>query len=272
MRIVWILAALLVVVYAGYCAALYFMQGRLVFPGKETDTAQVAEFRRYYKTFEDFSVPVPGATLRGYALWRTPEKGPGRALIYYGGNAEEAGAFFLWSPQNLPDWSIIAVDYRGYGGSDGTATEELAVKDALAVYDAVRARLGPNARIALMGRSLGSGIALRTAVSRDAAALVLVTPYDSLANVGADNYPIVPVKLLMRQRFDVTEEAPRVTAPTLFIVADKDGLVRPERAEALAKIWKGPKEYRVLPGGHNSVIEGELYWPTAAGFLNREVR
>ncbi len=272
MRIIWALAGLFVLAYGGYCAALYFRQGALVFPGKETDQAQVEQFRRYYKSFEDVTVTVPGATLRGYALWRAPGKGPEKALIYYGGNAEEAGAFFLWSPQALPGWSIVSVDYRGYGASDGTSTEELAVKDALAVYDAVRERLGPAARIAVMGRSLGSGIALRVAAGRDAAALVLVTPYDSLANVGADNYPFVPVKLLMRQRFDVTEDAPRVTAPTLFIVADKDSLVRPERAEVLAALWKGEKEYRVLPGGHNGVIEGELYWPTISGFLNREVR
>ncbi len=55
-------------------------------------------------------------------------------------------------------------------------------------------------------------------------------------------------------------------------MADKDSLVRPERAEVLAALWKGEKEYRVLPGGHNGVIEGELYWPTISGFLNREVR
>jgi uncharacterized protein len=268
MRFAVTMAVVALCAYLGYCAALFFMQTRIIFPGRRTDAAQITALRNYYKELSDFEVKTPDAVLKGYVLSR-PESGNARALLYFGGNAEEAGGIFLWAPQALPDWTIVSVNYRGYGENDGEPSMEALLRDAPEVYDALKAKLGPGARIAVMGRSIGTAPALRVAAVRDPAGLILVTPFDNLATVAADHYPFAPVSLLMRHTYDALPDAARVTAPTLILVAAADSLTRPDRAEALAEAWKGPKEYRVLPGGHNSVSDGELYWEVIKDFLGR---
>ncbi len=269
MRIAITMAAVALCAYLGYCAALYFMQTRMIFPGGRTDADQIAALREYYKGLEDFEVNASGGVLKGYLLPRTGAGNPGRALLYFGGNAEEAGGIFLWAPQALPDWTIASVNYPGFGESDGEPSMEAILRDAPAVYDALKAKLHPGARIAIMGRSIGTAPAIRTAADRDPAALILVTPFDSLAKVASDSHPLAPVSLLMRHAYDALPDAAKVTAPTLFLVAAADSLTRPARAEALAEAWQGPKEYRVLPGGHNSLSDGELYWEVIKDFLRR---
>jgi len=269
MRLAVTLAAVALCAYLSYCAALFFMQSRIIFPGRKADQTQVAALRGYYKGFEDFEVKTPDATLRGYLLQRPGTGDVSRALLYFGGNAEEAGGIFVWAPQALPDWTIVSVNYRGYGESEGRPSMEAILRDAPEVYDALKQRLGPGARIAVMGRSIGAGAAVRVAAGRDPAALVLVTPFDDLAAVAADHHPLVPVRLLMRQAYDALPDGALVTAPTLFLVAADDDLTSPARAEALAGAWKAPKKYRLLPGGHNSVSDGPQYWAVIKDFLGR---
>lgn len=269
MRLAVTLAAVAIGAYLCYCAALYFLQTRMLFPGRRADAEQITALRGYYKNFEDVEVNASGVILKGYMLRRAEAGKANRALLYFGGNAEEAGGIFLWAPQALPDWTIASINYPGFGESGGEPSMEAILRAAPAVYDAIRAKLGPGIRIAVMGRSIGAAPAIRVGADRDPAALVLVTPFDDLAKVAADIYPFAPVSLLMRHAYDALPDAAKVTAPTLFLVAAADSLTRPARAEALAEAWKGPKEYRVLPGGHNSVSDGELYWEVIKDFLGR---
>jgi uncharacterized protein len=142
--------------------------------------------------------------------------------------------------------------YRGYGGSAGTPSEAALVADALMLFDRVHA---DHPRITVVGRSLGSGVAVQLAAARPVAQLVLVTPYASLLELGVAQFPFLPVRWLMRDRFESARHAPRVTAPTRLVVAEHDEVIPRRSSEALHQSFRdGVATLRVLAGtGHNTV-------------------
>ena len=118
----------------------------MVFPRRPVTAERVAEIHKYYKELESFDVKTAdGVTLRGYFLPRVQGGRPAPAVLYFAGNAEEQSGFFLWSPSELPTYSLVGVDYRGYGASEGEPSETALKADALAVYDALAAKIGPDA-------------------------------------------------------------------------------------------------------------------------------
>ena len=269
MKIVAVVAVAAMLAYLGYCVVLYLAQDSMVFPGRRADPARVEEIKRYYPGLEPFAVAgADGTPLAGYYLPRQRDGRLRPAVLYFAGNAEEQTGFFLWSPNELRNYTVAGVDYRGYGGSGGKPSEAALKADALAVYDALAEKLGPGGRIVVMGRSLGSGLAASVAANRPVAGVILVTPYDSLAAVGQASHPLVPVRLLMKHPFDVAPDAARVTAPALFLVAGDDTLIPPVRAERLAAQWPGPKTYEVIVhAGHNNILDKPAYWKLIREFL-----
>jgi len=270
MKLVGMICVALGLAYCAYLAMLYIGQDRMVFPRRPVTAERVAEIHKYYKELESFDVKTAdGVTLRGYFLPRVQGGRPAPAVLYFAGNAEEQSGFFLWSPSELPTYSLVGVDYRGYGASEGEPSETALKADALAVYDALAAKIGPDARIAVMGRSLGTALAAHVAAHRNVAGVILVTPYDSLAAVGQDSHPLVPVRLLMKHPFDVAPDAARVTAPTLMLVAGADQLVPPRHAARLAAVWPGPKDVQTVVGAsHGSISDSPMYWTLIRDFLN----
>jgi pimeloyl-ACP methyl ester carboxylesterase len=122
-------------------------------------------------------------------------------------------------------------------------------------------------KIVVIGRSLGSGVAVWVASQRPVARLVLVTPFDSLADAAAAQYPFVPVRWLLRDKFESWRYAPQVTAPTRIIVAEDDELVPRSSSDRLRTRFKeGIVSYVVVPGvGHNTIQDGPGYWDLLKG-------
>jgi pimeloyl-ACP methyl ester carboxylesterase len=271
MKIVAILFLALALGYSGYLAALYLGQDGMVFPTRPTDPARAEQIKKYYKNIQSFAVnAADGPVLRGFFLPRWREGRPAPAVLYFCGNSEEQSNFFLWSPGELAPYSVAGVDYRGYGDSQGKPTETALRADALAVYDALAAKLGPDVPIVVMGRSLGSGLAAHVAAKRAVAGVILVTPYDSLAAVGREAHPFAPVGWLLRHPFDVAPDAARVKAPTLMLVAGADTLIPPSHALRLAAMWAAPKDVQTVEGAsHNSILDSPMYWKLIRGFLDR---
>lgn len=269
MKIFVIVFTALGLAYCGYLAMLYMGQDSMVFPGRPVDPVREAEIRRYFPRLENFSVTAAdGATLRGYSLPRTINGQPAPAVLYFCGNAEEQTGFFLWSPNELQPYAVAGVDYRGYGRSDGVPTEAALKSDALAAYDGLAAKLGEHPRIVVMGRSLGTALAAYVAARRPVAGIILVTPFSSLAAVGQESHPFVPVRLLLKNPFDVVPDAAKVTAPALFLVAGADRYVPPHHADRLAASWPGPKEVRVIEGtGHGNIVDAPEYWKYVREFV-----
>ena len=269
MKILAIVLSALGFAYCAYLVMLYIGQDGMVFPGRPANPAREQEIRRYYPRLEPLDVTAAdGVRLRGYYLPRERDGKPAPAVLYFCGNAEEQTGFFLWSPNELRPYGVAGVDYRGYGRSDGKASEKALKADALAVYDALAARLGDDPRIVVMGRSLGTALAAWVAARRPVAGVVLVTPFDSLAAVGQQAHPLVPVRLLLKYPFDVLPDAANVKAPTLFLIASADTLVPPVHAERLAAAWKAPKEVRVIEGAtHGNIVDTPEYWTFVRDFV-----
>jgi hypothetical protein len=199
-------------------------------------------------------------------VWVVARQG-GRALLYFGGNAEDVAGNVELFAEAFPDRSLYLVNYRGYGGSSGRPAEAGLVADALAVFDYVHAR---HPDVAVIGRSLGSGVAVQLAAVRPVERLVLVTAYDSLVNVARGYFRWLPVDLLMRDRYESARRAPQVSAPVLVVIAGEDEIIPRARSEALASAF-APEQARevVVPGaGHNTLDLSPRYLQSVAAFLS----
>jgi len=198
-------------------------------------------------------------------VWVVPRPGP-RAMIYFGGNADDAAGHVDAFADALPDHSLYLVNYRGYGGSAGRPSEAALVADAVAVFDHVRKT---HSEIAVVGRSLGSGVAVRLALERPVARLVLVTPFDSLVNLARTYFGWLPVGLLLRDRYESARHASTVTAPVLVVIAGDDEIIPRERSVALASAFRREQvQVVVVPGvGHNTLDLSPQYLGSVRSFL-----
>lgn len=190
-----------------------------------------------------------GETLRGWAA------NPGRdhAIIYFGGNAERLEHSISDYRDLFIHHTIYFVNYRGYGESTGTPTEEGLYADAEAVYEHV---ISHHENVTVIGRSLGTGVATHLAASRPVHALILVTPFDSMVNVAKAMYPIFPIGLLMKDRYDSAGRAEGITAPTLIIIAENDEVIPRESTDRLIQAFDPSTiHWAVIPGTTHNDIE-----------------
>lgn len=210
-------AAIAVIVYGVLCASLYLSQDRLLyFPTPESVHPQARDLR----------FKCDGATVK---VWELHPNAPG-ALIYFGGNGDDVGAYIPDFDAAFPDRAIYLVNYRGYGGSTGSPAERALIADAEIAYDWIAAR---HNRITVIGRSLGTGIAIALASSRPVERLVLTTPYDSIANVAAERFAWFPVRWMIKDPYDSLSRIGKVRAPVLVLVAEHDEVIPRARSDAL---------------------------------------
>jgi hypothetical protein len=240
MRALLTIAQGLAIGYVTLCAWLFLTQrSQIYFPVPETALPGVQSIR----------LPSGDALLK---LWVVKRPGP-RALLYFGGNAEDVSASLPSFVSAFPDHSLYLVNYRGYGGSTGKPSESALFADAAVTYDHVR---GAHSAISVMGRSLGSGVAVRLASQREIRQLVLVTPYDSLVNVARDHYPVFPVTLLMRDRYDAAILAPEIRAPVLAVVAGDDEIIPRARSQALIDAFPPAQvQLKVVEGATHNTLD-----------------
>lgn len=252
MSITWILK-ITALVYVGFGAFLYVAQRSLMyFPVPENDASDVvAEY-----------LDTGAVTVKVWVV----SPGKENAVIYFGGNAEDVYHNADDFRRHLPDRSVYLVNYRGYGGSGGSPTEQALYADALAVRDRLQER---HEHIAVIGRSLGSGVATYLASHRPVERLVLATPHDSAAAVAQLMYPVYPVRWMLKDRYESVSHAPRITAPTLLLVAEHDKIISPSHSHALAAVFKaGVADTVVIAGaGHNGISGYGEYWRAIREFF-----
>jgi len=119
------------------------------------------------------------------------------------------------------DHSLLFMNYRGYGKSEGRPGQDALFSDALFIFDTISKKHHISSeKIILMGRSLGSAVAIHVAGQRQVKAILLVTPFDNLVNVAKNHYPIFPIRYLLRHPFRSDQIAPGITCPMLAIIAN----------------------------------------------------
>jgi pimeloyl-ACP methyl ester carboxylesterase len=253
-----------VAVAVGVPLLVYLAQDALIFLRQPLAEARRAQIARQADVAEVWITAGDGTRVHAWHL----KAGPA-LVLYFGGNAEEVSWMLEVARAETPGVSWLLADYRGYGLSAGSPSQKALVHDALALYDRAAALPGVDAkRIHLLGRSLGSGVAVALAAERPVAGLMLVTPFDSLLAVAQRYYWFLPVRWMLRHPFDSIALAPRLDTPLLCLIAEHDEVIPPEHAERLFASWRGPKRKVLLPGvGHNTVDDAQRFWPAIREFL-----
>jgi hypothetical protein len=207
-----------------------------------------------------------GKSLHGWLVGATSAPEP--LLIYFGGNAEEV-SWMVHAAASFPGCGLLAMNYRGYGLSEGAPSEPALLADALAVFDAATGRPGVDPkRVGVIGRSLGSAVACHLAAHRPLRAVALVTPFDSLASVGRHHYPLLPVRWLARHRFDSLALARHLRQPLLCLVAGRDRVVPPRLARRLFDAWAGAKQWaEFADAGHDDIQLAPGFWGRLRDFF-----
>ena len=255
-------------VYVGLCALLYLFQDRLIFYRQPLPERVRQSVEALPGTSEIEVEASDGVRLRG---WLRHQAGPPpRPLVlYFGGNAEDVSGQIL-DAAGLAPWSLAALNYRGYGRSEGAPSEAALVSDALLIHErlAERADIDPE-RIVVLGRSLGSGVAVSLAARRPVRGVILVSPFDSLRSIARKTYPFAPIGAMLRHPFDSLTLAPEVAAPVLVLAGDRDDLIPPDHSRRLADAWGGAQRFERLAGaGHNDIHASPRYWSAMREFLD----
>lgn len=232
-------------VYALACLGLYLLQRSLIF---------YPQPRR-----SGFDASVMTLQVQGAQIEVSTRKlaGPD-AIVYFGGNAEDVSGSLPGLAAAFPTHALYLMHYRGYGRSSGKPSQAAVFADALALFDQVHA-LHPN--VTVVGRSLGSGVALHLAAVRPAVRLVLVTPYNSIAELAKEQFPFFPVHFLLADKFESWRYASQITVPTTVIAAEHDEVVPRHSTERLLTHFRpGQARHIVIPGsGHNTISEHPAY-------------
>lgn len=232
------------VLYVSICALVFFSQRSLIYYPQPRSNRDAVVMR-----LPSNAGPVLVST--------RPSNGPD-AVIYFGGNAEDVSQILPDLTETFQNCAIYLLHYPGYGGSAGRPSERNIISAGFALFDAVHAQ---HQNIIVIGRSLGTGVAVQLASERPVERLVLVTPYDSLVDIAAEQYPILPDRWLMLDKFDSWKYAPQVSAPTKIIVAENDEVIPRASTERLrTRFTKIHVSYVVVPlAGHNTISENPEY-------------
>jgi fermentation-respiration switch protein FrsA (DUF1100 family) len=200
-------------------------------------------------------------------VWHVPAR-PGRPVIlFFPGNGDFlAGRVSRFKGITSDGTGLVALSYRGYAGSTGSPSEEGLLRDGAAAYAFTAARYDPS-RIVAWGFSLGTGVAVAIASEHPVGKLILEAPYTSTIDVAASLFPIVPVSLLMRDRFHSDRRIAGVTVPLLVMHGDADPAINIAFGERLFAMAREPKQFVRFPGGGHDNLDDFGALETARQFI-----
>ena len=257
-------------IYVVLVALLWAFQEKLTFPAPRAalpDPARtIGAGERVEVTMKD------GTSLVGWYLPALDNLGPpSAALLWFYGNGENIAAIWPIIREFRPRHAaLLVLDYPGYGGSGGKATEAGMYEAADLAYDALRRRpdVDPK-RIYVYGRSLGSAAATHLASTREIAGLILESPFTSARGMAARHYRFVP-RALVRLSLDNIGRMPTIRCPTLIFHGTADMLVPMRMGQEVAAAAGGPVELVMIEGsGHNDTYDlgGKTYRDKLAAFV-----
>jgi fermentation-respiration switch protein FrsA (DUF1100 family) len=246
---------------------MYFAQRSMLFPGATIGPGPVSDTPPWGEGVE---IATPDGE-RLEALYSRAADGRPTAVFFLGNADTVINYGFLADTLAERGIGLLALSYRGYGGSTGSPSEAGLITDGVAAFDWVAERHdGP---IVLIGQSLGSAVAVAVAAKRQMAGMVLISAPDSLLSLARRHYPYLPVGPLFRDPFRSDLRIDEVEEPKLFLHGDDDSIVPLSHGRALFELTPGPKEFRVLHGrGHNDLwsldtagVVADFIESTAAG-------
>ncbi|MFT6371718.1 MAG: pimeloyl-ACP methyl ester carboxylesterase [Gammaproteobacteria bacterium] len=254
MKLLLSIIAILAVIYLLAMSLLYVFQRTLLFP----DVDDASGIDQQTITFKNNEIDLHGWVLN---------PGKHQAIIYFGGNAEQITNNIDLFEAELQEYSVYLVDYRGYGKSESKPTETGLFSDALFIYDQIKPK---HTSISAIGRSLGSGVAVYLSAKRQIEKLVLLTPYDSIAEVAQSHYPFFPTRYLVRDKFESINYAKSITSPTLVVAAELDSVVpNIHTKKLLNELINSEVKFQMVKNvTHGNIEESEEYQAVLIDFFN----
>jgi fermentation-respiration switch protein FrsA (DUF1100 family) len=230
--------------YLGFAALMYVVQRSLMYFPETVRTAPAAAGLPQAQ-----EVVLDTTDGEKVIVWHVAPRGEQPVVLYFHGNG---GSLRLrvdrFQRIAAAGVGLVALSYRGYGGSSGKPTEQGLINDARAAY-AFAAERYP--RIALWGESLGTGVAVALAAEKPVIRLVLDAPYTSALDLARANHWYLPVRLLMKDQFRSDERIARVKAPVLIMHGEVDQIIPIAYGERLFAMIQGPKQFARFPGGYH---------------------
>lgn len=257
--LIWIKRLLFVAAfaYAFVIALAYFMQRSFVyFP----DTRPIAPDEAGLVDFKALDITSSDLTLKSW--WHAPEASQPVVLMFHGNAAALENRAFIM--RDLQSWGfgVLGVGYPGYGGNAGKPSEANLIKTARANYDwLIQQGIDPN-RIVIFGASLGGGVAMSLAPEVEAAGLVLEATFTGADDLGAKLMPLLPVKILAKDRWRNIDRAPDLKMPLSWYHGTRDEVIPFEMGKELFEAFPARKCATVFKGGYHNDL-----WGRGAGEL-----
>ena len=252
------LFVVLLALYAMIGSALYFFQEKMIFLPTTLERDYEYSFNHPFE--ELFFKTEANAEINALHF---KAKNPKGVLLYFHGNAGDLSRwgkiteFFV-----KQDYDVLVMDYRTYGKSKGRLSELALYSDAQYCYDYLL-KYYPEDKIALYGRSLGTGIASYIASKNKPQQLILETPYYSIADVAQNRFPLLPVKRLLKYRFPTYQYLPNTSCPITIIHGTEDNLVPYTSGKKLYDLNLDHLNFVTVEGGkHNDLINYESFTTT----------
>ena len=246
-----VLLLLLWLAVAGYAVGIVWLmsqESRLVFRAVATLGGTRPPF-----PYEQVELPRQDGARQFAWTMRRAASDDGPWVVYFHGSPST-----IASPVNISHYkllrdlglNVLAPEYRGFAGLEGTPTEASLAADARAAYDFLRARRIEPDRVVIYGWSLGSAVAIGLASQVASAAVIVEGAPSSLADVAQQRYPFAPIRLLMRDRFDTKDKIGLVKSPVLVLHSREDDLIPFAEGRKLFDLASGEKAFVEVRGGH----------------------
>ncbi len=259
--------------YGAVCIVLMALENSMVYPAPRfaslrDDQAEPMNWRAANYGAKDVRFnSADGTALHG---WVWEHSNPQGYLLYCHGNGDCVGYLgdYLSEISTRHRLTIFTFDYRGYGRSAGSPNERgiLADGDAAREWFAKHENIDP-AQVILMGRSLGGGVCVDLAAKGGARGLILQNTFSSLPDVAAKWYRFLPVRLLMRNKYQSLDKIGRFTGPVLQSHGNRDRIVPYEVGQKLFAAVPGPKKFVTFEGGDHNDLEPESYYVELERFI-----
>ena len=236
----------------GGCVSLWGFQEAILFPASR-DVWRTPADPPFIWTFERLTLPVGDEQTDA---WYIPvEDSKGVILFSHGNGGNIADRMEHYAMLRELGYDILAYDYGGYGKSTGGPSEKRCYADIRAAWKYLADTRGiPPGNIVLYGESLGGGATCDLATDMHPRAVILQSTFLSIAKRAKEIFPIVPVGLLLKHRFDNDAKIGKISAPILVIHSPEDTIIPYRHGRALFDLANGPKTFLELHGDHNDCI------------------
>ena len=251
-----VMSKFILVVVACYgllVAAVYLMQGRMLYLADVPGRALTMTPADVGMDYQDVAIKTTdGVTLHGWFIAGRSD----RVLLFFHGNAGNI-SHRLQSIRQFRDLglSVFIIDYRGYGQSEGRATEKGIYRDADAAWRYLTEERSVTPRdIIIFGRSLGASVASRLASQQQPLALVVESSFTSVPDIARELYPWLPVRWLSRLNHATREYITEVRCPVLVVHSRDDEIIPFQHAETIFASANEPRSLLAIRGTHNDAF------------------